>query len=281
MDVKTLKGSIHSGSIPQFLIFIVDDSAFARQYVDAMAKALNKPVSYYETADEVIYDCSSNLVDDKLFIIVDDKKVLDNDKYVDTLKNLKRNVVVIFNNIDEKKYKKFLSTNEKWSVVFSKLDVYSLVSYCENMCKGQGVVIEQDKLKLLVEYCDNNFGCLKNELEKIFLLNLSKPEFLDKYIEMNGYSDYRKGDTDTLLNKVLQKKVSDSFTYYHKFNDSCDGSVMLLYKLYSSARNLFVKKSDTYYVRILYLINEVYNMILDGILPENLAFKYFMIKLWG
>lgn len=281
IDVKTLKGSIHSGSIPKFLIFIAEDPAFAKQYIDAISQSLRKPSSYYTTADEVIYDCSTGIIDDKLFVITYDNRVLDNDKYVNALQGLGKNIIVLFTEINEKKYKKFLSDYDKFIVRFAKLDTYSLISYAEIQCKAHAIALEQDKIKKLVEYCNNDFGCFKNELEKIFLLNLDKPEFLNRYIDQDGFSDYRKGDAETLLQKILDNKVNDAFVYYNKFNDTCDNTIMLFYKLYSSARTLFTKTGKNYYARIIYLINEIYIQVINGTYKEETAFNYFMVKLWS
>lgn len=281
IDVKTLKGSIKSGCVPKFLIFLVEDSAFARQYIEAISNAIRKSVSYYTTADEVLYDCGTGIIEDRLFVITYDNKVLENEKYIEALKDTDKNIVVLFNDIDNKKYKKFISAQDKFIVRFAKLDTYSLISYAEIQCKSHAISIEQDKIKKLIEYCNNDFGCLKNELNKIILLNLDKPEFLNRYIEQDGFSDYRKGDTETLLQKILNNEVNDTFVYYNKFNDTCDNTIMLLYKLYSSARTMFVKTGKNYYARIIYLINEVYTMVIDGTLKENTAFNYFLVKLWS
>ena len=78
MDIKLLKNSILQNNIPKFLIFNAEEHTLCKQYIESMSTTLNKYHKYYDNADEVLYETSTNIKDDYLYIILnDDKRVLE------------------------------------------------------------------------------------------------------------------------------------------------------------------------------------------------------------
>ena len=81
MDIKELKSYISANNIPKFLIFNVENALLCKQYLVSISSTLGKHYKYYDTADEVLYETSTNLKDDYLYIILNDDKVLKNQNY--------------------------------------------------------------------------------------------------------------------------------------------------------------------------------------------------------
>ena len=98
------------------------------------------------------------------------------------------------------------------------------------------------------------------------------------YMLNNGFSDYRRTDTDKLIQKVCNRE-KDVYEYYMRFNGTNESCAMIFYKLYSEARSRFIRSKDRYFSKMLLLCSEMYNGIVDGSVAEEYAFKYFLLKL--
>ena len=71
-----LKSDILSNNIPKFLIFVEEEQALAKQYLTTISKTLNKECKYYDTADNVIYDIQTDIKSDCIYVILNDKNLL-------------------------------------------------------------------------------------------------------------------------------------------------------------------------------------------------------------
>ena len=68
--------------------------------------------TYYATADEVIYDITTNMKEDFVYVIYNDKKILSKAEYIMSLSQLNRNIVICFPSID--KSSDFYKQNNKY-----------------------------------------------------------------------------------------------------------------------------------------------------------------------
>ena len=139
MEIKALRAGIFSNTIPNFLIFEAIEPALAKQYIDRISDTLSMKKSYYDTADEALYDITAGLKDDCLYIITDDDKVLKNEKYVENIISLNKHVIVMFSSIDRRRYSSFVKSFDKYIVVFDKLDELSLLRYAEKKCQEKSI----------------------------------------------------------------------------------------------------------------------------------------------
>ena len=56
MDIKVLKSSILSVNVPSFLIFVNEEQALAKQYIETMANTLGKAPKYYFDINAIVRD---------------------------------------------------------------------------------------------------------------------------------------------------------------------------------------------------------------------------------
>ena len=246
----------------------------SHQYVDLMSSTLNKYAKYYDSADQVIYECTTNLREDFLYIILNDEKILKNKEYLNKLSNLKRNIVCYFtNNVDKINIDKSF---QNIVIKFDKLDSNTLLAYAIKKCADNKINIAQDKLAKLVEYCDNNSGILLNELDKIFTLEQANSNVLMDYMLNNGFSDYRKYNLFTFIDMLLNKN-QDAFNYSIRITDS---PVIIALNMYNKAKKLFLQTRNTYYVKYMKLGEYIYNGIIDGTIKDDCAVKIMLLRVF-
>lgn len=277
MDIKTLKASILSRTMPQFLIFNSHEPTLSKQYIEGIADAAGLQYKYFDTLDEVLYDNTTGLRTPCVSVVVEDSKPLKNSKYVDAITNKNAYIILLYSNIDPKKYKDFIKANESRIVTFDKLDGLSLLNYATKKCKDHNIRVSQDKLVQMVEYTNNDLGCLINELDKIFVLDQSNSDTLVDYMLKNGFSDYREPESDKFIEMVINGSPK-AFEYYERFNKAIDSAVMLVYKMYSKYRECKDTKKILTGMRTCF---EVYNGIVDGTMSDEYAIRYLMLKMIG
>ena len=274
MDIKLLKSDILTNNIPNFLIFVEEEPALSKQYLTQISNTISKAVKYYDSADGVIYDITTNMREDFLYVIYNDQNILKNPEYVKNLIALNRNIVVCFPTID--KTSAFYKDNKAYIVIFSKLDTYSLLAYAQKLCKNHKVTIDQDKLMTLISCCDNNLGMLLNELDKIFTLEQDNSNLLVDYMMRNGFPDYRRVNMFDYINKVLYKNKS-AFADLLKINDT---PVTILFNMYNMARKKLIDTRNPLYGKIMSLCYKMYSGIIDGTVSDKYAVKYVMLKIY-
>lgn len=277
MDIKTLKASILSGSMPKFLIFDSHEPTLSKQYIEGISENTGLFYRYFDSVDEVLYDAGTGIRPPCISVVVDDAKFIKNEKYKDSVMSLSGYLVLVYTNLDPKKHKDFLKDYKDVIIRFDKLDTLSLLNYAVKRCKDKGIKVSQDKLEQLVAYTNNDLGCLINELDKIFVLDQSNSDIVVDYMLNNGFSDYRQPDTDKFIDMVVNGS-KDAFEYYEKFNKSLDSAVMIVYKMYSKFRE---SKSNRAILLGMRTCFEVYNGIVDGTMSDEYAIRYLMLKMIG
>lgn len=277
MDIKTLKASILSGSMPKFLIFDSNEPTLSKQYIVGISESTGLPYKYFDSIDEVLYDAGTGLRAPCVSVIVDDVKFFKNEKYKDSIAETNGYIILLYTNLDHKKYKDEIKKNSTNIVRFDKLDSLSLLNYAEKTTKDKGIKINQDKLAQLIEYTNNDLGCLINELDKVFVLNQTNSDIVVDYMLNNGFSDYRQPDTDKFIDMVVRGDKS-AFEYYERFNKSMDSAVMIVYKMYSKFRESKSNKAILLGMRTCF---DVYNGMVDGTMSDEYAIRYLMLKMIG
>ena len=126
MDIKVLKSSILSVNVPSFLIFVNEEQALAKQYIETMANTLGKAPKYYFDVNTVIRDLEDNSesgASTHLNIIYDSSICSNFEKYMNYFANNlanNQNVIILLPSIDKrtefyKKYKKpYIHVIEIW-----------------------------------------------------------------------------------------------------------------------------------------------------------------------
>lgn len=272
MDIKLLKTDILSNNIPNFLIFEVYEYALAEQYIDYISSTINKPIKLYYSSKEVIYDIETNLKEDYLYIIYNDKSVISDEDIVKALINSKRNIIVYYTELDKRS--SFYKNNKNYIVEFKKLDKNTLLAYAIKLCKDKKCSIDQGKLITLIEYCNNDLGILINELDKIFTLEQENSNVLTKYLLEEGFIDYRETNIFDFINLILNKDKK-AFEYYLRINES---PVNILINLFNISKKRFISSRNLFYKDVMKLSYNLYCRILSGTIDSSYSIKYLMLK---
>ena len=275
MDIKLLKSDILTNNVPKFLIFIEEEPALSKQYITYISNTLNKAYRYYSTADEVIYEATTNMREDFVYVIYNDQKVITNPKYTAELASLNRNIIVCFPDID--KTSEFYKSNKSNIVIFERLDKYSLLAYAQKQCANKKITVDQSKLEQIIECCDCRLGALNNELEKIFILQQSNSNILVDYLLQNGFPDYRSVNIFDFINQVLACDKR-AFKTALKIDDSPVG---IIYALYNSARKKLLASRNQFYGTVMEVCYKVYNGIIDGTFSDRYALAYLLSQIYN
>ena len=274
MDIKLLKTDILSNNIPNFLIFEVYEYALAEQYIDYISSTINKPIKLYYSSKEVIYDIETNLKEDYLYVIYNDKSVISDEDIVKALINSKRNIIVYYTELDKRS--SFYKNNKNYIVEFKKLDKNTLLAYAIKLCKDKKCSIDQGKLITLIEYCNNDLGILINELDKIFTLEQENSNVLTKYLLEEGFIDYRETNIFDFINLILNKDKK-AFEYYLRINES---PVNILINLFNISKKRFISSRNLFYKDVMKLSYNLYCRILSGTIDSSYSIKYLMLKVF-
>lgn len=269
MTIELLKIDILSNNIPRFLIFVQREQELQHQYIDQISETLGLPKKFYSDANQMIYDITTGLADDQLYLLYDIKNT--SDKLLDTLKSYKQNIIVIVDDTTP-------STNKFANnvVEFNKLDELTLLSYALKICKDAKIQVEQDKLLELVRCCDCNVGILKNELGKIVTLGQQNSNILFDYMMQNGFSDYRETTSDSIINKIMTYD-STVFDDIYKVSDS---QVGMFIRLYNTQRYKFLQTRKVYFMRVMKLAFVYYSKVMELRSNDSNAFKMFLLELF-
>lgn len=272
MDIRTLKASIATNSIPKFMVFDAVNSLLCKQYLTSISDTLGKHYKYYDTADEVLYETTTNLREDYLYIILNDDKVLGNPNYVAELIKTDRNIILYYTNLDNQST--FYKTNKEHIVEFKQLDKYTIVVYLMKQLEKNKIEVEQSKIETLVDYCNCDLGCCMNELDKIIVLGQTNSNALFNYMMEKGFSDYRQTNIFNFVYKILNndKSVFDDAT---RLDENFVGLLVLLYK---NARTKLISTDKKRYAEIMQLCYRLDSCIKDGRLKDTYLLDYLLLK---
>lgn len=273
MDIKLLKSCIFSNTIPNFLVFFVEEPALYRQYLNSISNTLNKDYEIYDTAREAIYDIESNIKDDHIYLIFDDTKI--SGEELSKLLDSGKNIILCYNDISSsQKLHGVLSKYSSNVVEFRKIDRDTLLAYAIKLCKNNKCSVDTDILIKLIDCCDCDLGIMINELNKIFLLEQSNSNLLVNYLINEGFIDYRDISLDRFVNSVISRDY-DSFVVGQKIEDS---PVTVLTAVYNLALNKLKSTRAVQYSKLMCLCFSIQKGILDGTIDSKYAIRYLLLR---
>lgn len=267
MDIKLLKSSILSNTIPNFIIFYIEEVALYKQYIKSIANTLNKEYKVYKNVKEILYDIESGIKDDCIYVTFDDVEITES--VVEDLIHLNKNIILCYSNNKFNLLKKY----DKYVVKFNKLSKETLLAYGLKLCKNNKCSITQDNIIKLIEYCNNDLGIFLNELDKIFLLEQENSNVLVEYLLNEGFIDYRDINIWKFIYFVI-KKDKRAFDYFLKLDES---PVTIIHNIYSQALNELKNSRNNDYIKLLKLCFKVSKGILDGSFDSEYAIKYILL----
>lgn len=267
MTTKELKDIITSGKeIPNFLIFIEEDSFNATMYLKLIAKTKCLQIEYCDSADYALYDMESPFYDPKIYYIPNDESLLKNDLHLSQLKSCGKPVILAYDS-----QKKFDNKYKNDIVVFSHGDRIDIHKYIKK--KFPNVIIDDSRIEKLIESCNNDLSVIINEMEKISCL---PNNMVDEYFSKTLYPNYKTVDDMTVMFGILNKnKCSVNYSVQIE-----NGSVRYLKALYTMARNKLAATNDSWYAKIMICAYKAFNdIVITGVDSKNVMDK-FMLELF-
>ena len=275
MNIKTLKASILSNTIPNFLVFFIEEPALYRQYIHSISSTIGKDYEIYSTVKEAIYDIETGIKEDHIYVVFDDVEVREEE--LSKIVGFNKNVILCYNckqsDLKLKNIRNFDSYKSSF-VSFYKLDKDTLLAYAIKLCKTNKCTIEQNILIRLIDCCNNDLGIMVNELNKIFILEQSNSNVLVNYLLNEGFIDYRDISLADFVGAVTMKD-KEAVMMYRKIDSP---PVTVLMFLYNYALDRLKTTRNNTYVKLLKLCFGLQKGIVNGTIDSNYAIEYLLYR---
>ena len=240
-----------------------------------MSDTLGIDYEFYFDVDSVLYDINTGLKDDCLYVVFQDESIFKkDDAYIEALRKSGKYIVLCYETRN-KKVEDFCKKFSNFVVEFNKLDKYALLAYAEKMCKQNKCLVSEEKLLEIIDRCDESFGVLINELDKIFTLGQEKSDILVSYLLENGFPDYRHETVTDFVNCILTRdKKAFSMLERNEF-----APVTVLFTIYNMSKQKLSYFRNPIYGKIMKICFELYKAITTDEISAEVALKYVTYKI--
>ena len=161
MELGELKKQIKNGNFDPYYIFYGEEHYILKQYIKLIAEKSGLEIVYIDSLGEVFAKITqkSLLKCPYLYVIIDDKDFLTNEKAWDALgdgRKLKDDKVIFYYTSVDKRIK-FWKNFQVPGVEFKKLDETVLIKYIQKDLK----FMTDDYCKMLIDVCEGDYSRLK------------------------------------------------------------------------------------------------------------------------
>ena len=251
------------------MIFIENEPVNAKAYIDLISKKLGIPVEIYDSADNAIYDMTSDLFDSRIYYIINDGSVLKKPSIISYFNSSNEYVIIGFDEL--KVSDDFMRNYAQYTYTFEKADTQTLLSYIRK--KYRNIKADDRALISLIEHSDHRLSQINNELDKVELL--SEDEQTSYFLLPNQYPDIRTIDNMSVMLMIINKNIR----FVDHIDSLINSAVQSLLAIYTMARKNFVKTNDKYYAKLMILCFKAHSSIIDGTISSENAIKKFVIDL--
>ena len=302
MEIADVKQHIKTGNFQKSYIFYGEEHQVMKIYLNMMAEKLGCKITYVDSLMELMTGVRTKaLVSERhLYIIMDDKEYLTNEKMWEKFTGLKDDVVVFYYTTTDKRLKFWKNFKDK-AVEFSKLDTRILTKYIQKEAP-----LSDESCEKLIELCENDFGRILLEIDKV--RSYSKAEAvnadwsLDKLIEQGVIYRAPKDAIFDFVAAFLERRPAKAYDLLQQSKAVGEANMVILSVLYNSIKQLlqvqsakdykalgfngFVLKNILPYrnnysngelVKAMKLIRECEKGIKTGQIPDDLSVEYLMV----
>jgi hypothetical protein len=96
------------------------------------------------------------------------------------------------------------------------------------------------------------------------------------YMLNNGFSDYRQTNIFKFVNHLLDKDP----IVFEELEKLVDSPMTLLYNIYNTARNRFIKTHNPLYSKLMRLSSKYFNNIVDGSISDCWVLRHIMLEVF-
>lgn len=307
VDINSLKAQIKTGKFDSYYILYGEEHYILKKYIDMIAEKAKLKKLYVDSFGEVFAKISqkSLLNEHFLYVIVDDKDFLTNEKAWSALSKIQDDIVVFqFTSCDKRL--KFWKNFQEPGVEFGKLEERILIKYIQ-----KEIDLTEENSKILIDVCEGDLSRIYLEIDKIkkyaeanvtLIRNVDNNAFQTLLDDGTIYKAPKDAIFD-FVNAVLDRDIELSFDLLNQSYEVGEANMVLLSVLYNSVRTLLMLQSckdtkglglngwsvknvkpyvDAYtngeLVHFMKLIREAEKGIKTGIMPDDISVQSILVQ---
>ena len=305
MEITDVKQHIKAGEFQKIYIFHGPEHTIMKLYLKMIADKGKYELTYVDSLMDIMTGAKTKaLVPVRhLYVIMDDKDYLINEKIRQKFKGLKDDIVVFYYSTTDKRLK-FWKENKDTAVEFTRLSDQVLTKYIQK----EAPFFTEDMCKELIDVCDGDYGRILLEIDK--MRDYCRAE------KVTGDSVFRKFMDEGVIYKspydaifdfvaaFLARAPSRAYDLLQQSKAIGEANLTLLAVLYNNIKTLLQVQSTNDYkaaginkwqasnvlpfkgnykngelVKAMKMIREVEKGIKTGTMPDDLAVEYIMVSI--
>lgn len=302
MEIADLKKQIKSEELDKVYIFHGEEHAVMKVYLNMMA-AKKYQLTYVDSLMDLMSGIRTKALiqNPHLYIIVDDKEFLTNEKMWEKFKGLKDDIVVFYYTTTDKRLKFWKHFKDR-AVEFKKMDDRILMKYIK-----QNVPLSDENCQKLIEITDGDYGRILLEIDKMKAYSKAEAITPDGSFEtlMKEQVIYVQPQ-DAIFDfvaAVLERQPAKAYNLLQQSKAIGEANLTLISVLYNNIKillqvqsakdyktlglNGFVLKNTLPYrnnytngelVKALKLLRNIEKGIKTGSMPDDLSIEYFLVQ---
>ena len=311
MEITELKTQIKSGTFDKMYVFCGEEHTVMKIYLKMMAEKGKYQLTYVDSLMDILTGVrTKSLVSvHHLYVIMDDKEYLTNEKLQARFTGLKDDIVVMYYTTTDKRLK-FWKNNKDRAVEFAKLDTRVLTKYIQ-----KEIPFSTTSCELLADVCEHDYGRILLEIDKIKdyiqgakneygeFSNINIDETLEYLLSQGVIYRNPKDAIFDFVAAFLERKPATAYSLLQDCKAVGESNLNILANLYNSIKTLLQVQSAKDYkalglngwqlknvlpyrnnysngelVKAMKLIRECEKGIKIGSIPEDLAVEYLMVQ---
>ena len=302
MEIADVKQHIKTGKLDKVYIFYGEEYAIIKLYLKMMAEKANLELTYADSVMDLMTGVrTKSLIQfHHLYVVMDDKEYLTNEKMQERFNGLKDDIVVLYYTNADKRLK-FWKQNKDRAVEFAPLDARILTKYIK-----KEVPLSDGMCQRLIDICGTDYGRILLEIDK--LKAYCKAEGFEENTALEVLIDegviYRnpKDAIFAFVDAFLERNPAKAYDLLQQSKAVGEANMVILSVLYNNVKTLLqiqsssdykalgltnwqifnVKKHTDNYtngelVKILKLIRKCERGIKTGEIPDELSVEYVMV----
>ena len=308
MEIADVKQQIKTGQFDKTYIFYGPEHAIMKIYLDMMAKKGNYEIVYADSLLDLMTGAKTKALIPvrHLYVIMDDKEYLTNEKMWEKFTGLKDDIVVFYYTTTDKRLK-FWKNNKDRAVEFGRLKDEVLVKYIQ-----KELPLNDENCRKLIDLCDGDYGRILLELDKVKCYMRSGEQngcdmsSDDGFIELLEQGAFYRKPYDAIFDFVaafLERRPAKAYDLLQQSKAVGEANLVLLSVLYNNIKTLLQVQSAKDYktlglngfavknviqyknnytngelVNAMKIIRDVEKGIKTGAIPDELSVEYVMVQ---
>lgn len=305
MEISDVKQHIKTGKFDKVYIFYGEEYQIIKMYLKMMANKANLELTYVDSLMDLMTGVrtKSLVKNHHLYVIMDDKEYLVNEKMWEKFKGLKDDIVVFYYTTTDKRLK-FWKNNKDRAVEFGKLTEQVLTKYIQ-----KEIALNEKNCLKLIEVCESDYGRILLEIDKIKTYadafgDSSVNEFFRYLLDCGAIYREPKDAIFDYVAAFLERNPAKAYKLLQDCKAVGEASLVIISVLYNNIKTLLQIQSAQDYKKLglngfavknviayrgkysngelinaLKLIRSVESGIKKGEIPDELSVEYLMVRI--